>query len=629
MIIILLRVLSCVLAVIPRRLLMLGGDVLGLVWFYLIPIRRTVVEQNIRLAFGPDFTKRQVNGLARNNYRHYGRVLLEIVESFSWRPEDYLRRIEYHGLDHIKRLKASGKGAYIVSLHMGNWELAIGATAATGIPFCIVVKPGNSSVFRLVQAWYRGRQDVLVLAESHTANDILRCIADGRTVGFVVDQFMGPPIGLPVQFFGHEAGTAASLALLTERRPAETILTYTFRDHRGRVHAVFEPIPETDSKAVTLAERLYQRTQNYNDVLEKVVRAYPEQWMWLHRRWKPFVGESRWARVVLNWAGGILFFVLNACSSPPAITPTGIVLPADKEIDVPRFSLESVPAPVGAATPIVPPVAPVPAPRVSSRPQTAAAKKKIAPVPSPTASAPVFRTFAKERIPFDQGERLEIDLNWMALPAGTAVLEVRPGVSFNGRMTHHLWGSILSSRLVDTIYHLENHIESFVDVEALIPYKYLLHMFETHQKKETRVQFDHPKAKAYFWSKRLSQKWGDEDVDRTDPLVPEAQDMFSALYYSRLLDYRLGESQKFPVYENGRNWEIEANPVANEFISSPAGAFQCWKLLITIKLNNVLSQTGEIAMWLSDDSKRYLVRFDAKVKIGSLIGTLVKIREKT
>ena len=238
-----------------------------------------------------------------------------------------------------------------------------------------------------------------------------------------------------------------------------------------------------------------------------------------------------------------------------------------------------------------------------------------------------FHVIPSDKIPFEVGERVEMDLRWLAIPAGKAILEVREGPVMNGRPTFQLWGNVLSSKIVDAIYHVENTAESFVDRQALLPYKFLLHMVESKQNKETRVSFDHANGKAFYWAKRISERWGNLDVDRVDTLVPQAKDLWSAIYYARYLNYKLNEKQMFVVYENGQNWNVELTPVANELVTSRVGAFQCWKILVKVSLNNVLKPMGDVYMWLSDDSKKHLVKFDAKIKIGSLYGVLSSIRE--
>jgi KDO2-lipid IV(A) lauroyltransferase len=640
------------------------GDGLGLLWYYIFPFRRQLVIENLENAFKNGFSNKALRGIARNNFRHYGKTLIEVLCTTSWKNEDYKKNIVYHGLENLASLRKNGRGFFLLTLHIGNWEAAIGATAALGIPLCIVVKGGASAIYRNLQQWYRSRQNVIVLNETRTAADILRLLNRGYCVGFVLDQFMGPPIGLPVTFFGNTAGTTASLALLTERNGAAVIPTHTYRDSRGRIHMVYEPALDNQIAKADLAEKLYEKTQLYNDVLERIVRSRPEQWMWLHRRWKPYRGFPRWLRPVMASIAVLFCIALGGCVEKHAVeTKTGISLPEDRPIEVPKFTDASEPPetertesqtsttdkptaselpitfenkatglsePGSSPTPQVAPIPILPVTKPSSPKKTKPLSKTTRSDKTPAAETiPAFRKIPPDKIPFDLGERMEVELSWMALPAGKAILEVRPGQVFGGRETFLLWGQVLSSRLVDTIYHVENTIESFVDREGFIPYKFLLHMFETNQKKETRVLFDHPRKKAFYWAKRLSQKWGDMNEDRTDELVPEAQDMFSALYYSRMLDYRMSKLVQIPVYENGKNWDIELLPVANEIVTSALGAFQCWKIRVRIKLNNVLSQTGEMFLWLSDDSKRYLVKFDAKIKIGSLVGNLMKLREKT
>src|SRR5207249_2392467 len=103
---------------------------------------------------------------------------------------------------------------------------------------------------------------------------------------------------------------------------------------------------------------------------------------------------------------------------------------------------------------------------------------------------------------------------------------------------------------------------------------------------------------------------------------------YSAVYFARSLNYTLNKKVTVPVYENGQNLNAELIPVANEVVRTKAGVFQCWKLSLTIKLNNVLKPMGDLFLWLSDDSKRYLVKFDAKLKLGSVYGNLVNVKER-
>jgi len=96
----------------------------------------------------------------------------------------------------------------------------------------------------------------------------------------------------------------------------------------------------------------------------------------------------------------------------------------------------------------------------------------------------------------------------------------------------------------------------------------------------------------------------------------------------RLLDYELNKKELVPIYENGKNMVAELVPVANEIVRTKAGVFQTWKLAVELKLNNVLRPAGAMYMWISDDSKRYIVKFDIKLNLGSLAGELVSVRDR-
>ena len=545
--IVFLKFLSLLVRLVPAPLRRVLGDGLGDFAFFVLRFRRDIVEENLRLAGLPV-------EIARANYRHYGRLILEVAESITWTKDEY-RKIPLEGEEHIRPLIEKKQGFFLLTLHLANWEF-LGAVSTMGVPLTVVVKKAKVPRAEKLQQWYRARTGTKLLLESGTARDILRGLGEGRAVAFFQDQFMGPPIGLPVKFFNRLAGTAVAVALLTERRDVPVIPAYVVRDERGKTKIVFEAPLQFPPLAAEKADRLHQKTQIFNDVLERIVRAHPEQWLWLHRRWKAFKGEARWqpSPSLATAVTALILTVLVGCTTTPGTTPTGIALPPDQKVEMPTYAVDA--SSVSAPTP-------PPAPPTGLKKKKKKGKKveeKVVPTPSPT---PIFDAFAPESLPFELGEQMEIDLNWMALPAGRALLEVRKGEPFNGRPTHHLWGNILSSKLVDAVYHVDNTIESIIDAAGFLPYKFLLHMVESVQLKETRVAFDHLNNKAFYWSKRISQRWGNDDQDRVDAITPPARDMFSGLYFIRTLNFELHKPVSVRVYENKQNLEVVLLPVAN------------------------------------------------------------------
>lgn len=642
---VLLLSVSCFFRLFPVKVTGYFADWIGWIFYHSLGFRKEVILDNLKTAFGSEKTDAELNGLVLKNYQHYANVFFEIMRSLSWSKADVVKNIEVLGKENLRPFMDQKKGGFILTSHLGNWEYAILGGSASGVPVDIVVKRVQVAWLENFLQWYRRKTGAGIFHESETAKDILRSINNGRFVCVILDQFMGPPIGLPVKFFGKKAGTAVALALLTEKKDVPVIPAYNFRKEDGKICIVFGPPLNFSNLSQNKTERLYQKTQMFNDITEKYIRKHPHQWFWIHKRWKEYRGEPRWK------LSSALFLFLALClfgtprCSSTAATPTGIALPSDPSITVPEFGANSsetedthsVVSPtetpvIEKTNPVVPSVLPNDAKKKSIKKSSSKKEMKTPPKQessvNPETTQSAFTIVPVDRIPFEVGEQLVLDLSWTALPAGKAMIEVRNGPDFNGRPTFHLWGNILSSKIVDAVYHVDNTIESFVDRQGMIPYKFLLHMVESKQLKETRVSFDHPNKKSFYWAKRISERWGNQDIDRVDTLTPSAHDMFSALYYARTINYQMGKKVSFAIYENGQNWNVELFPVANELVRSGVGAFQCWKIAVTVKLNNVLSPTGDLFLWLSDDSKKYPVKFDAKIKIGSMHGNLTSIKDR-
>ena len=278
----------------PDRVALFLGDALGWCWFHVLRFRREVVLQNLRDTFRNELSESEISDLAAKNFRHYGHCIIEMIQSVNWSDADYRKRVAVEGLENAAKFYNQGQGGFFLTCHLGNWEILVGSGAAAGIPADIVVKYARNPSAEKLLKWYRKRHGVGVLLESGTAKDILRSLSKGRFIGFVLDQFMGPPIGLPVRFFGRLAGTTVSLALLNEKKNVPILPAYSYRDKAGRLHTVIEPAIEFPEFSSDRDQRLYEKTQYLNDIIEKKVRMHPEQWLWLHKRWKPYVGQPKW-----------------------------------------------------------------------------------------------------------------------------------------------------------------------------------------------------------------------------------------------------------------------------------------------------------------------------------------------
>lgn len=227
------------------------GAAIGTFFFEVIRFRRSLVLENLRLAFGKELSQAGIERLALENYRHYGRMVIDFLLSLTWKPEEYRRAVPIDGMENANRLLERGQGFFFLTFHLGSWELALGSAAAHGLPIQAVVKKAKSPLGETILQWYRNKTGASILLESGSHHQILQALGRGKAVAYLLDQFMGPPIGLPVTFFGREAGTAVSLALLLERRDVPVLLGYIYRGPAGDSRIRIEPRSSSpDSAAI-------------------------------------------------------------------------------------------------------------------------------------------------------------------------------------------------------------------------------------------------------------------------------------------------------------------------------------------------------------------------------------------
>lgn len=259
---------------------------IGVLWFDVLRIRRKVALENLSYAF-PDLDLAARTHIARQSLINMGRTLIEFSHFPFLNRRDVERDFVIEGLEHVQAALKEKKGVIFLSMHVGNGDYAAAALSQIGLTMNLISKEFKSTWLNEMWFGMRKKHGMRFISPEKSSFDILRALKRNEIVIFVLDQFMGPPIGVRTTFFGRETGTAAGLALMAGRTGAPVIPSYTYRRADGRVAAVFEaPIPFLDDGP---RERYISgMTQAYTDKIESVVRRHPEQWMWIHRRWKEF-----------------------------------------------------------------------------------------------------------------------------------------------------------------------------------------------------------------------------------------------------------------------------------------------------------------------------------------------------
>jgi KDO2-lipid IV(A) lauroyltransferase len=260
------------------------GAGLGAVAYRLLPGRRRVVLGNLALVFGDRLPAPVRTALARECFRHLGLTVVECCRLFFGCPETLLARVRIRGLEHLRAAAAQRRGVFYLTAHFGNWELLAAAHRLTGLPLSVVVRPLDNPYLDSVIARARERSGLQVVPKRQAIPGVRAAIRRGDGVGILLDQDAGRA-GAFVPFLGHLASTSRSLAVLALKTRAPVIPAFIRRLPDGGHELVLEsPVPVTVTG--DLEHDIRENTARFAAAIERHVRAHPEQWFWVHRRWK-------------------------------------------------------------------------------------------------------------------------------------------------------------------------------------------------------------------------------------------------------------------------------------------------------------------------------------------------------
>lgn len=258
------------------------GRALGAVVHRPLGIRREVVEANLRRAF-PDATDDWISATMGAVYQHLGREAVAMLRMSRLDREQILRRTSVTGFERLETALQEGSGAIVVTGHYGNWEIGAAAVAARGLPIIGVAKRQRNRLFDARLNDTRGRLGVETIDMSRAPSRVPRALAAGKVVAMVADQDAGRS-GIPVPFFGEPASTFRGPALFALRLGVPLFHSVARREATGGYSAVFERVAV--ERTGDLDADVSRVTRSLSDLLEKAVRAAPDQYFWFHKRWK-------------------------------------------------------------------------------------------------------------------------------------------------------------------------------------------------------------------------------------------------------------------------------------------------------------------------------------------------------
>jgi Kdo2-lipid IVA lauroyltransferase/acyltransferase len=277
--------LARLLGVLPRPLVRLACQTVAMLMYTAHRRLRKVGLRNLELAF-PEKGRKEKLRILRGLFLGLGRQLAEFVLFPRYTRGNVSRVAVYDGFQNFAEAHARGKGVLFLTGHFGGWEIGSFVHSLHGHPMNIVVRPLDNPYLDAMVDRYRTLHGNRTLGKQDFARALLSAMKRGEVVGILMDTNMTPPQGAFVDFFGLPACTATGAARVALHTGAAVLPAFTLWDKElGKYKIRFEPALELVSTGDGEADAI-ANTALFTKVIEGYARKYPEQWLWVHRRWK-------------------------------------------------------------------------------------------------------------------------------------------------------------------------------------------------------------------------------------------------------------------------------------------------------------------------------------------------------
>jgi KDO2-lipid IV(A) lauroyltransferase len=277
----------------PRRAVLAAGRILGRTWGALDRRHLAIAEDNLRRAF-PGWEEERVRRTARGVYAHFGAVLLDLLWMQGRSADEMLAWCDLEGVEHLKAARAAGRGVVCPAAHLGNWELQAIASVPHVGTIAAVARPLDNPLLDARLVALRTSTGNSVIYKQKALAQVLRTIREGGIVAIVIDQNVQEKDGIFVRFFGRPACSTTVAAAVALKTGCAIVPVRCTLQANGRYRMVYGP-PVEWTGVGRRDEDVAGLTQHLATIVEGWIRETPEQWLWLHRRWKtqPREGELR------------------------------------------------------------------------------------------------------------------------------------------------------------------------------------------------------------------------------------------------------------------------------------------------------------------------------------------------
>lgn len=290
-----LKRISLFLQALPLSWALRIGRAIGLFWHDILPIRRQIARRNVERVFGTELSPRAQRRIVRRCFENLGMFGVEVFRLPHLTQAQSEMLVERRNWQILEEALQRGKGLIVVTAHMGNYDLAACSQAIRGVPINAIIKPIHWAPAHRFIFGTRERTGLKLIASRGSKDDIRAALQRGEIVVFIVDQHMLPHQGIVCEFFGQLASTTPAPTRFALETGAPIIPLWIYRKGHGGAHVLsIEPELVLETPYEDRDANLRHNTERLNRRVESWIRQHPEQWLWLHRRWKVQDNPEGW-----------------------------------------------------------------------------------------------------------------------------------------------------------------------------------------------------------------------------------------------------------------------------------------------------------------------------------------------
>ncbi|MDQ3012663.1 MAG: lysophospholipid acyltransferase family protein [Acidobacteriota bacterium] len=274
-----------IVGLLPRLWAIRMGQAVGAIVHTVLPHLGRHAEANLRLAF-PEMNEAERARIKRGTFQNLGRLLGEVSQFPRFNRDNIESVVQYVGLENYQNAVAAGRGVILLTGHIGAWELSVFAHSVYGYPMSFLARRVDNPLVEQLAERNRTRFGNRSIDKRNSVREVLKTLKGGGIVGILADLNASREEGVFCDFFGIQACTTAGVATLALRTGAMVVPGYIVWDDAANIHRLHFEAPVETINTGNRDEDVVTNTARYTKVIESIVRRHPDQWLWIHRRWR-------------------------------------------------------------------------------------------------------------------------------------------------------------------------------------------------------------------------------------------------------------------------------------------------------------------------------------------------------